>query len=495
MIISCLNNASLVYIYSVTPTDYLFRIIHSLTPAEKRYFKIFASRHVIGTKNNYERLFDEYEKLDALQPYDEAAFKKVLKGKSWLKNFAVEKKLLEDAVLRAMRSFHSEKTEEGKLADALADIEFLFNKGITESATRLLQKAFDLAYATENLTALITLFDWKLRLTRITQTIKEVDEANADFEEEKRVVQMLELERTISHTRRTIYNLYIANKLKPQLPRFQKEVAALESKGVKLTAYADFGITVSKAILQECSGNYLKALEFYGRVIELFTNQHVKLARYNDHFRTLLSNYLACAHYAERFDLFPPMLEKIAGLKAESVQEQVRIYISLWQYKLLYYLNGGEQQGAPQLLREIENGLKKYAALIPFRTQLNFRFNLCLFHLQNRNYTDLLKAIGNLYAAVGRDKTLNTLLRDAKLLELMAHFSLNSFDVADYQVKNLERWLRENELSNPFLNAVIKLFKGYLTAGKLVKTNGQLAETDCPPDLAMMKELLLNWSS
>ncbi|MFN8286735.1 MAG: hypothetical protein U0V74_08290 [Chitinophagales bacterium] len=479
----------------MTPTDYLFRIIHSLTPAEKRYFKIFASRHVIGTKNNYERLFDEYEKLDALQPYDEAAFKASLKGKSWLKNFAVEKKLLEDAVLRAMRSFHSEKTEEGKLADALADIEFLFNKGVTESATRLLQKAFEMAYAIENLPALVTLFDWKLRLTRITQTIKEVDEANADFEEEKRVLRMLELERNISHTRRTIYNLYISGKLSSQLPKFRQQLEAFNSGGVDLTVYSKFSLTVSTAIVEECSGNYNGALASYEQVIDLFATQAEKLSRVANHYRTLLSNYLACAHYAERFDLFLPVLKKIQAIKADSLAEQLRILMTLWQYNLLYHLNVAGSDHSMALVREIETGLKKYKALIPFRNHVNFRFNICLLHLRKGNYTELLKSIAELYDVVGRDKTMNTILRDLKIMELMAHFSLDNFDVADYQVKNLERWLRENKLSNDFLAAVLKLFKANLTAGKMVKANGQLAETNCPPDLVAMKELIVDWSN
>ena len=48
----------------------LFALIHSLTGHEKRYFKIYASKHVMGEKNNYLKLFDflckqkEYEEED-----------------------------------------------------------------------------------------------------------------------------------------------------------------------------------------------------------------------------------------------------------------------------------------------------------------------------------------------------------------------------------------------------------------------------------------------
>ncbi|MBK6611564.1 MAG: hypothetical protein IPG29_11960 [Sphingobacteriales bacterium] len=36
----------------------LFDLIKSLTKSEKRFFKIYSSRHVIGNENNYVKLFD-----------------------------------------------------------------------------------------------------------------------------------------------------------------------------------------------------------------------------------------------------------------------------------------------------------------------------------------------------------------------------------------------------------------------------------------------------
>ena len=36
----------------------LHKLIKSLSQSEKRFFKIYASRHVIGEQNNYVQLFD-----------------------------------------------------------------------------------------------------------------------------------------------------------------------------------------------------------------------------------------------------------------------------------------------------------------------------------------------------------------------------------------------------------------------------------------------------
>jgi len=40
------------------PSTELFDLIRSLSQSEKRYFKVYASKHVIGKENNYVRLFE-----------------------------------------------------------------------------------------------------------------------------------------------------------------------------------------------------------------------------------------------------------------------------------------------------------------------------------------------------------------------------------------------------------------------------------------------------
>ena len=58
-------------------SDSLHRLIKSLTKPEKRYFKVFSSRHVIGDQNNYLVLFDA---IDRQGEYDEAKLIKKFKN-------------------------------------------------------------------------------------------------------------------------------------------------------------------------------------------------------------------------------------------------------------------------------------------------------------------------------------------------------------------------------------------------------------------------------
>ena len=60
-------------------SDQLHKLIKSLSKPEKRYFKVFSSRHIIGDENNYQTLFDA---IDKQEEYDEEKLMKKFKDKS-----------------------------------------------------------------------------------------------------------------------------------------------------------------------------------------------------------------------------------------------------------------------------------------------------------------------------------------------------------------------------------------------------------------------------
>ena len=70
---------------SKVPSQALFHLIKALNKLEKRYFKLYSSRHVIGEKNNYVRIFDLIDKQSL---YDESAIlEKASISKKQLENY------------------------------------------------------------------------------------------------------------------------------------------------------------------------------------------------------------------------------------------------------------------------------------------------------------------------------------------------------------------------------------------------------------------------
>ena len=153
-------------------SEELHKLIKSLSQSEKRFFKIYASRHVIGEQNNYVPLFDA---IASQKQYDEEAIKEKFDGESFMNRFAAVKNYLHQLILKSMRNFHSGSTIDIELKEMLIDIDFLYQKGLYKQCQKLHTKAEKLAVATDKKTRLLEILEWKAKLLQAT---------NRDFDQE-----------------------------------------------------------------------------------------------------------------------------------------------------------------------------------------------------------------------------------------------------------------------------------------------------------------------
>ena len=86
----------------------LFELVQSMTMSEKRYFKIYSSKHVIGQSNDYVLLFDF---IDKSIYYEEDE----LLRQSFVKNLSAEKNYLYNLVLKSLNAFHASLNSKTKI--------------------------------------------------------------------------------------------------------------------------------------------------------------------------------------------------------------------------------------------------------------------------------------------------------------------------------------------------------------------------------------------
>jgi hypothetical protein len=163
------------------PSEELHQLIQTMNMSEKRYFKIYSSRHVIGEKNNYIRLFNAIEKQ---KTYDEAAIKKTFEKETFIKHLPSEKNYLYHNVLDSLSFFHKEKTFLTRYCNILVSIEILYTKGLFDQCKKLINKAKKEAYSLEKFNILSLILRWETLIY-----IKDEDEKNLykNFDEEIRI--------------------------------------------------------------------------------------------------------------------------------------------------------------------------------------------------------------------------------------------------------------------------------------------------------------------
>lgn len=205
--------------------DYLIHLIHSLTPSEKRYFKIFCQSQSGGTK--YLRLFNALEKATT---YNGAAIAKLLNMKTG--NLAHEKDYLQEVLLRNLRLFHETNFIESKMMGDFVEAELLYRKGLTtysiSRAEKLLERT--LKYERFGLSLNITRL-----LSRLYYSTGRYDEAAEMNNREKQLLEAMTEYMELVHLRdrfmAPVFNRTGFGALKDiaQHPLFKKDTGKLLS--------------------------------------------------------------------------------------------------------------------------------------------------------------------------------------------------------------------------------------------------------------------------
>lgn len=129
---------TLIDLMSKTPNDQLLHeLIHSMTKAEKRSFKLFAKRHSSSQEAKYLKLFDVLEKTNN---YNEKEILQRLPGVSKTQ-FANQKSHLYGLVLSSLRLSHLNADIDIQLREQLDYIRVLYKKGLYFQSLRLLNRA------------------------------------------------------------------------------------------------------------------------------------------------------------------------------------------------------------------------------------------------------------------------------------------------------------------------------------------------------------------
>jgi hypothetical protein len=156
-------------------SDDLFALIRSLGKAEKRHFKLYSARHVIGKANIYVQLFDE---IAGQKRYDEQR----IRQKKIFRDLYSLKKRLYKAVLKSLESYHS--GPEMELRSAMDHIGILFNKALYPQCLKIIQRAKKIAERFE-------LFEESLQLlrseARLSSKMADISIATRVLKEEREV--------------------------------------------------------------------------------------------------------------------------------------------------------------------------------------------------------------------------------------------------------------------------------------------------------------------
>lgn len=123
----------------------LFILIKSLNRREKAYFRKFAGFHISSKKNNYLKLYEEIDKIDNINDYDEDKIKVKFKNEKFISSFPVIKKYLYDSILRSLVWYNMSSSNKNEITESLMKIDILSKKTLYGLSSKLIKQTKNLA--------------------------------------------------------------------------------------------------------------------------------------------------------------------------------------------------------------------------------------------------------------------------------------------------------------------------------------------------------------
>jgi hypothetical protein len=419
----------------------LHDLIHALTMSEKRYFKVFSKRHVVGESNDYIHLFDA---LDKQKLYEE----KELKKTSFVKNLSAEKNYLYQLILKSLNSYHTGLNTKTKIYQLLQSVEIMYHKGLYEQCEKVIRKAKKMAIENELFTQLLAINELETELlSKRFDYGKAVQNIEVGGEVLKKIENFHSIQKITTNGYETRLQL---GKARAASDKAELKKLA-QHKKISTPEYALSKRAEMYQLGMKLTYNYFirdldKQLEQTRQMIALY-EAHPYLIEYSTiGYVSSLFNLINALQEKGEVKKALATIEKLEACKSkykisQSPNTSARVFFYTANLQLSLYMQESWIEKAKTVA---ERCMKEDGKHIPHigKPQLyEYYANLAKFHFAQKEYKIALRLTNNILNDLSF-KIREDLLSLVRLLNLLVHFELGNSFTIDYLAQSTVNYLK-----------------------------------------------------
>ena len=429
-------------------TDALFQLIHSLQKQEKRNFKLYVKRNSSNEDMKVIQLFDA---LDAMNEYDEDV---LLRKATSLKKQQLSntKAHLYKQVLASLRLLEN-KNIDIQLHEQLDYARILYNKGLYLQSLKVLDKTKETAKANNQISLLVQVLflEKKIESLHITRSLK--DRAAQLIGEADDVNEHLIRITKLSNLSLQLYSWYINNgharneKDEREIDNYFQSYLSEDIKKAN-DFYAKLYLYQSYSWYAFIRQDFIMYYRYTQHWVDLFHKEtlmiEIETASYIKGLHNLLNAHFTVRNYS-KFEKDLKQFEAFANsdVVKQSDNNRIQVFVYLYIAKInQHFLDGTFAQGL-LLVPEIENKLREFQLHLDRHRILVFYYKIASLYFGAGEFgssVDYLNKIINWKVDLRND-----LQCYARLLHLIAHYELGNFDLMEYLVKSVYRFMAKME--------------------------------------------------
>ncbi len=453
----------------ISSSDHLFVLIQSLTKAEKRNFKLYATRTHQKEKAMFITLFDS---LDSMTSYDEKALLRKIHPitKSQLPNL---KRHLYNEVLSSLRMIFAHKNLDFEFRQQMDFARILYGKGLYIQSLKTLERIKGIVHnSNQNLLYYELLeFQKMIEEKHITRSRSVKNKMENLLDESEQVCQILSNSNKLTNLKIKIHGLYI------QIGHIKSEKDLLivtEYFKSHLPTHTYDSLSFFEKIYLHQSHvwynyillNFEKCADHSRRWIELLESDERIISNDPDLYMRGLHYWLTSLYslddevqYIEGIRKF----ERFRDTYYNRLNKTSEVIFFLYYYSSLFYkyfLQGHYTEGL-SLIPECEEMLELYDPYLDIHRVLVFYYRMAWMYFGCGDFDtaiDYLNKIINLKAGHLRED----IQCYARLMHMIAHYELKNYWLLEYLEKSVSRFLDKMKDKNKVQMEVLSFMRKQL---------------------------------
>jgi hypothetical protein len=441
----------------------LFKVIKSMTMNEKRYFKIYCSKNIVGSQSKYVDIFNYILKTTS---FDEDIINKELQNKEFSTvNIAADVNYLSKIVFKSLNEFHSEKLNDIKVKNTLNTIEILFYKGLYEECLRMIHKLKISKAIKENPYLLMNLLNWEKKCVGYSKGLLEAIEINNSL-----TVNIENITQIKDITDCYYKSYYYKNNIgKINIDKLKEGFEVLMQHSIfsqKITfsnLISEIFYELTFANFHHIHRNYEQEIVYLTRVIHLYeSNLDYRYENPLDY----VAIYMRFINLSKNDtkDLFYEKLnylrsfEKYIDIQKDVVKE--RIFIFTHQAEIEFLLMHKMLKEAETVLEDIEQNALNFVFSIEPYYQMSLYYLFSSVYCVKNDFKKGLKYVNKMLNEFKFEDNPSIYIK-AEFLNIVIHFELKNYELVLHNIATLNRKYVKNyklkEIENEILKTIYRI--------------------------------------
>ena len=454
-------------------TDSLFQLIHSLQKSEKRNFKLYVKRN---SSNNDLKVVQVFDIIDKMTAYDENVLirKATSIKRQQLPNIKAH---LYKQILSSLRLLETSGNIDMLLHEQLDHAKILYNKGLYHQSLKILEKIKEMARSNDqiNFEIEVLITEKKIESLHITRSMQDradeltgaTDIANSHLVKQSK----------LSNLALQLYSLYIKNGLARNL-NDEKEVENYfhshllpeikDPEGFYEKLYFHQSYCWYAFIRQDYLIYYRHTQKWVDLFVERPRMMQIETGNYIKGLHNLLNAHFNLRNYTgfERTLLLFEEFSKSDVVKLND-NNKIQVFVYLYIAKInQHFLEGTFKEGL-MIVDEITRQLDEYNLFLDQHRTLIFYYKIASLYFGAGDFDN---AIHYLNKIINWKVTLrNDLQCYARLLHLIAHYEVGNFQLLEYLIKTVYRFMAKMQNLSHVEEEIFKFLRKsfYMSAKKL----------------------------